>query len=394
LSLPSIFSYSPTWFLGILNLFFFALGYHFPNDATEIERLEFQHIMIHHAIGEKLYYAPLPPKPRHILDIGTGTGTWAMEMGDLFPDTVIEATDLSPIQPTAVSDNVHFLIDDAEQADWGVSPDYYDYIHMRVMLGCFKSMKSVIKQAYKHIVPGGYLESQELMHMPFCDDGTMKPDWPFLEWSILMDEVSTTAERPLDVARHLKDWYEDAGFVDVQERVFWGPIGTWPKDHDLKALGRWWQENLLMGLQGFSLGYFSRVLRWTAEEVEVCSCSISSFSLILFSALVWNPYLDGSLDIPNTQGWIYALPVSLTPFIIALPVPSIIQSSLLVNHPSLPIYFSNPPISQSSPNSHLPGLPRQRPPIPQRPLRARLPQSSRRHGPQTLSTRAQTERPW
>lgn len=36
----------------------------------------------------KLYFAPLKD-PKEILDIGTGTGIWAMEIGDHFPEATV-----------------------------------------------------------------------------------------------------------------------------------------------------------------------------------------------------------------------------------------------------------------------------------------------------------------
>lgn len=40
--------------------------------------------MVHHIfkqlIGGALYRAPIPPNPRRILDFGTGTGIWAIEL--------------------------------------------------------------------------------------------------------------------------------------------------------------------------------------------------------------------------------------------------------------------------------------------------------------------------
>jgi SAM-dependent methyltransferase len=216
-----------------------------------------------------LHYAPLF-EPLHILDIGTGTGTWAIEMGDTYPDAIVEATDLSPIQPTDVPTNLRFIIDDAEQEDWAIPQNHYDYIHTRLLMGCFKDFRTIIQQGFKHTKPGGWMESQDLMHPPFCDDGTMPEDWPFKEWSETMDQASIDANRPLCIANKLKTWYIEAGFVDVQEKVIKLPINSWPRNKLLKAMGKHWAENLLAGLQGFSLALFSRVFGWNKTEIEVC----------------------------------------------------------------------------------------------------------------------------
>ena len=189
--------------------------------------------------------------------------------GRRVPDAEVQATDLSPIQPSSVPANVHFFIDDASEDDWALPPAYFDYIHTRILLGCFTNFGNVIKKAFNYLQPGGYMESQELMSTPCCDDDTMGDDWPFLEWTNFGDQAAVKAARPLRIAHRLKDWYEQAGFVDVQERIFKLPINSWPKDRHLKILGAMWEENLLSGLSGFSMAHYSRVLSWSKEQIEV-----------------------------------------------------------------------------------------------------------------------------
>lgn len=39
------------------------------------------HKLVEVSLGGKLNLAPIPAQPQRILDIGTGTGVWAIEMG-------------------------------------------------------------------------------------------------------------------------------------------------------------------------------------------------------------------------------------------------------------------------------------------------------------------------
>lgn len=40
-----------------------------------------KHLMLVALCGNKLHFAPLPPDPDVIVDLGTGTGIWCMESG-------------------------------------------------------------------------------------------------------------------------------------------------------------------------------------------------------------------------------------------------------------------------------------------------------------------------
>ncbi|KAL8295677.1 hypothetical protein RB600_001241 [Gaeumannomyces tritici] len=90
--------------------------YNFPNDKVEQEREILKHVMIKLLCG-KLYYAPIGDSPRNILDVGAGTGIWAIEVADQLPSSIILGIDLSPIQPEYVPPNVRFMVDDVE-SEW------------------------------------------------------------------------------------------------------------------------------------------------------------------------------------------------------------------------------------------------------------------------------------
>lgn len=65
---------------------------------AELERIDIKHHVIMLLMGGNLHLAPIVD-PKTILDIGTGTGIWAMEMADRFPEATVIGTDLSPVQP-------------------------------------------------------------------------------------------------------------------------------------------------------------------------------------------------------------------------------------------------------------------------------------------------------
>ena len=47
------------------------------------------------------------------------------------------------------------------------------------------------------------------------------------------------------------------------------PIGAWPKDPRLKEQGRWLQAQMLDSIEPISLGYCSRILKWTDVKTQV-----------------------------------------------------------------------------------------------------------------------------
>jgi ubiquinone/menaquinone biosynthesis C-methylase UbiE len=57
-----------------------CLAYIYPNDEQELDRLDMQHHMYKMVLDNKLFHVPLKD-PKRILDIGTGSGIWPIEMG-------------------------------------------------------------------------------------------------------------------------------------------------------------------------------------------------------------------------------------------------------------------------------------------------------------------------
>lgn len=53
--------------------------YNFPNDDVEQEREDMKHAMMKLLCSQKLHFAPINNNPQEMMDVGTGTGIWAIE---------------------------------------------------------------------------------------------------------------------------------------------------------------------------------------------------------------------------------------------------------------------------------------------------------------------------
>jgi hypothetical protein len=47
------------------------------------------------------------------------------------------------------------------------------------------------------------------------------------------------------------------------------PVGTWPRDKKLKELGMYQKENMILGVEAFTLAMFTRALNWSFEECQI-----------------------------------------------------------------------------------------------------------------------------
>lgn len=182
-----------------------------------------------------------------MLDVGTGTGRWAVDFGDLYPQATVIGTDLSPIQPSWVPHNVSFEIDDCRD-EW-VFKHPFDFIHIRGLYGCLEDWDHLYSQAFQNLVPGGYIEQVETDIIHHSDDGSIS-NTKIEEAGILSVKSAENFGKTFDIVKGMKDKMTKAGFVDVTERRFKLPVGPWPKDKYLKTVGRYqrlvWEESLEM----------------------------------------------------------------------------------------------------------------------------------------------------
>ncbi|KAK4157009.1 hypothetical protein C8A00DRAFT_30102 [Chaetomidium leptoderma] len=244
--------------------------YNFPNDDVEQQREDMKHAMVKMLCGGQLFFAPIGDQPHEILDVGTGTGIWAIEMGDLFPNANVLGIDLSPIQPEWVPPNVRFMVDDVE-SPWLHPRNYFDYIHSRHTVMAIKDWPKLMRRTLEHLRPGGWFEMQEAHHMPISANKSMPADHPVAQyWSLIHEGLGNLGVNFHAAADgRLAAQMRDCGFVNVTERVLQIPIGTWAKNKVLKTVGLYWRTILSDGIQAIALGPLTRGCGWTREQVEL-----------------------------------------------------------------------------------------------------------------------------
>jgi cyclopropane fatty-acyl-phospholipid synthase-like methyltransferase len=114
----------------------------------------------------KLHLAPIGLTPQSILDLGTGSGIWCIEMGDLYPSAEVTGVDLSANMPNWVPPNVSFevsvnlllastclyrltirQVEDIEEP-WTFSRPF-DYIHARYLANAIRDWPNLVHQCFE-----------------------------------------------------------------------------------------------------------------------------------------------------------------------------------------------------------------------------------------------------
>ena len=233
----------------------------------------------------ELHNAPLE-NPQEILDLGTGTGIWALDMAEYdlpfhprlsnrtpntnrkFPEAHIIGTDIDPIQPSWTLPNLEFIIENLED-EWLYKKNHFDYIHARLLAMCVADWPLLIRRMYEHTKPGGYCEHQESAIWAWSDDGSLTYDSPVFQHVQALDTAARLTGRELNIYYKLRGWMIDAGFEDVKEYTYFLPYSPWPRDPHLKELGKYQAVMAQQAVESYGLRLCTQVLGWGVEPSKI-----------------------------------------------------------------------------------------------------------------------------
>ncbi|KAH6857036.1 S-adenosyl-L-methionine-dependent methyltransferase [Chaetomium sp. MPI-CAGE-AT-0009] len=241
-----------------------------PNDAQHTESMDIHHHSCTLLLDGKLFLAPLKDNIRKVVDIGTGTGIWAIDFGDEYPEAEVIGTDISPIQPTWIPPNVKFEIDDANLS-WTWRDDTFDFVHVRGMIGTIIDWPAFYREAFRCCKPGGWMEHHDEAAEWHSANGEISENSAMGQWGKVFSEGGKKFGRTFRVIQddvQIKGM-EEAGFVDIVVKDYMCPIGDWPQDKKQKEIGMFSKLVLETDLAGFVNFVWSSVMGWSNEEIQV-----------------------------------------------------------------------------------------------------------------------------
>jgi SAM-dependent methyltransferase len=196
--------------------------YLLPKDLGETNRLDFQHYMLRYALRGN-YAAPLD-NPRSILDVGAGTGRWAMDLALQFPNSRVFGMDLRPpavdreSTPAPRPTNYTFVPGNIlEQAPF--PDDSFDFVHQRFLTLAIPAAKwpGVVTELLRITRRGGWVELVETttpLGAPAIDQ--------MARWGV---ELTKRSGIDMSLMAHIGELLGNVGAINVTARTINMQVG-------------------------------------------------------------------------------------------------------------------------------------------------------------------------
>lgn len=215
--------------------YFTHAPYLLPYDESEFTRQDFEHHLLRQALRGNVL-APVD-QPRMILDVGMGTGRWALEVTSQFPAASVVGVDLVP------SPGIERISQEIVRREWGTPPPalpvnfsftagnilgrlpfsdgIFDYVHMRflstaVPLG---SWRHVMHELMRVTRRGGWIEIVDTSWTPHNGGPATEQVFYWARIAGMVQEIN------LQLAAWLGSIFLDSGLANVTAPKLQLPMG-------------------------------------------------------------------------------------------------------------------------------------------------------------------------
>ncbi|KAI0903162.1 S-adenosyl-L-methionine-dependent methyltransferase [Ustulina deusta] len=278
-----------------------------PDTAGERARLDVQHelsLLVYHG---SLLLSQFPPsnhsnnvageRSLRVADLGTGTGSWAIDFAQEYPLVQVVGFDLNPAPPSDIPlpTNLHFVVHDIHDP-WpvqGPGGGSFDLVHGRQVLINLKDPYAGLRHAWSNLRPGGTVEFHESWNPLVSewetgktkgneqnkDDDTSRQELPLLvEWH--RGTVVGSARMGYDAGfgARLPEALENTGFVDVEVHDSKIPLGVWTidgvvQDERTRKMGELLRRMLQAAVPSMNI-FFTQGLGWSEERVTAYAARV------------------------------------------------------------------------------------------------------------------------
>ncbi len=91
------------------------------------------------------------------------------------------------------------------------------------------------------------------------DDDTLPPDSHLAEWSGVFDRIAERSGKSIRTWEEMRPRIEAAGFINVHDKMYKAPYGTWPRNQIFKDAGRCNIMGFKNGMEGYVMAVLTKV---------------------------------------------------------------------------------------------------------------------------------------
>ncbi|KAJ6513049.1 S-adenosyl-L-methionine-dependent methyltransferase [Mycena sanguinolenta] len=270
---------TPGWVCHCFNM---ATRYEHPMDigvvypvlppASDSERLDTMHNTIARYFGNKLGPAPLDDLcPDKILELGCGSGAWAIQAAKQFPGAQVIAVDQYPLPDRILPSNMNFQLANVMQRL--EFPDgTFDIVHARMVMMHVVDGPNTLLRVSRLVKPGGLLLIEDLDSISAAESGGPATRRVVYKFKEIQERRGVDIEfgRKIEAIIRSLD-----NFSDIHAKKISMPYGANGPDEALNQLGLGMKKSFLgfvwsLPSRLHDQGLTRELVRECDEEQEQC----------------------------------------------------------------------------------------------------------------------------